>query len=164
MTRLILVRHAKSSWDDPASEDFDRPLNKRGRHDAPRIGAWLAARGHIAGAGLISSAARAVQTFARLHHGAPLPPARFLDALYLAPAERMLATLRAAPAERVMMVGHNPGIGDFAARLLAEAPRETDFARFPTCAAAVIDFPAPWGEIDWGGGTLVDFTVPKRLD
>lgn len=163
MTRLILVRHAKSDWGDPELEDFDRPLNKRGRHDAPRIGAWLTGRGHRAEAGLISSANRAVQTFARLHHGATPPPARFLDTLYLAEPDAMLTALRAAPAAVVMMIGHNPGIGTFARRLLRAGPLDEAFKQYPTCATTVVEFDTPWTEVDWRSGSLVDFMIPKRL-
>ncbi|PZQ49644.1 MAG: phosphoglycerate mutase [Rhodovulum sulfidophilum] len=164
MTRLILVRHAKSDWDDPRLGDAQRPLNKRGRADAPALGAWLRGRGYAADAALVSSAVRTTQTYARLHHEATPPPARFLDALYHAGPEVMLASLREAGPEVVMMVGHNPGIAGFAARLLAEPPRDADFDRYPTCAAAVIDFPvASWREIAWRTGTLVDFMIPKRL-
>lgn len=163
MTRLILVRHAKSSWDDPALDDFDRPLNARGRADAPRIGAWLAAGGYLAGQALVSTATRALQTFARLHHGATPPPARFLDALYLAEPETLLRALRGAEAETVLMIGHNPGIGAFARRLLAEPPKDAGFEQYPTCATAVIDFAEDWADLDWRGGTLADFMAPKRL-
>jgi phosphohistidine phosphatase len=164
MTRLILVRHAKSGWDNPRLEDSERPLNGRGNADAPRVGAWLRAKGYAPEAALISSATRATQTFARLFQGATPPPARFLDALYLAAPETMLATLRGARAEVALMVGHNPGIGEFATRLLDAPPEDPDYERYPTCATAVIDFPsAPWTDLDWGSGTLADFTVPRRL-
>ncbi|TPE50422.1 SixA phosphatase family protein [Amaricoccus solimangrovi] len=163
MTRLILVRHAKSSWDDPELEDFDRPLGKRGRRDAPAMGAWLRAGGHEPEAALVSSAARAVQTFARLFQGATPPPARFLDALYLADTAVMLGALRGARGERVLMVGHNPGIGAFATRLLGLPPDDPDYERFPTCATAVIDFASGWDAVDWHSGRLVDFMTPKRL-
>ena len=77
----------------------------------------------------------------------------------------MLAVLRAAPdVERVLMLGHQPGIGAFAERLLAEAPDDPDFAKFPTGATAVIDFDVPaWPEVGWGGGRLADFVVPRSL-
>ena len=164
MTRLILTRHAKSSWDDPRRDDFDRPLNGRGQADAPRVGAWLRARGHVPEAALISTAARATQTFTRLFQGALPPPARFLDALYHADPETLRATLSGARAGVALMVAHNPGIGDFATRLLATPPDDPDYARFPTCATAVIDFPAEsWADLGWHGGTLVDFIVPRRL-
>lgn len=164
MTRLILTRHAKSSWDDPRREDFDRSLNARGQDDAPRIGAWLRARGHVPEAALVSTATRATQTFARLFQGAVPPPARFLDALYHAGPETLRATLAGATAGVVLMVGHNPGIGDFATRLLATPPADPDYERYPTCATAVIDFPVEsWAKLGWHSGTLVDFIVPKRL-
>lgn len=163
MSRLILVRHAKSDWDDPALDDFDRPLNRRGRGDAPRIGAWLFARKYLAEQALVSPAKRALQTFARLYHGATPPPARFPEALYLAEPETLLRALRGAEAATVLMIGHNPGIGGFARRLLAAPPVDAGFHQYPTCATAVIDFDGDWSAADWGEGVLEAFATPKRL-
>lgn len=101
----------------------------------------------------MSSATRTWQTFARLYRDAPPPRARFLDALYHAGPETMLATLRGAREACVLMIGHNPGIADFATRLLAETPADPDYARYPTCATAVIDFPTgAWGGSIGGPG------------
>ncbi|MFQ8431284.1 SixA phosphatase family protein [Amaricoccus sp. W119] len=163
MKRLLLVRHAKSSWKGD-HDDYDRPLNRRGQGDAPRIGAWIRARDHVPEAALVSAAVRARSTFARLFTESAPPPARFLDALYHATPEDMLSVLRGARGGSVMMVGHNPGIGAFATQLLAEAPEDPDYARFPTAATAVISFAAAdWSEVAWGTGTLADFMIPKRL-
>lgn len=163
MKRLILVRHAKSSWKGDL-DDFDRPLNGRGRRDAPRVGAWLRARGYQPDAALVSSAVRARSTFARLYADAAPPPARFLDALYHAPAETMLRALRAARGDVVMLVGHNPGIGAFASELLAAPAEDPDFRRYPTAATAVIDCAvADWSDLDRRAGRLVDFVIPKRF-
>lgn len=163
MKRLVLVRHAKSSWKGD-HDDYDRPLNKRGQSDAPRIGAWLHARGYVPEAALVSAAVRARSTFARLFMETPPPPARFLDSLYHATPDALLTALRGARGRSVMMVGHNPGIGTFATRLLSDAPDDPDYARYPTAATAIIDFPVDdWSEVGWHGGELADFMIPRRL-
>ena len=86
--------------------------------------------------------------------------------IYHAAPETLLAVLRAAPdVERVLLLGHQPGIGGFARRLLADPPGDADFAKFPTGATAVIDFDVGgWAEVGWESGRLADFTVPRRLE
>lgn len=166
MKRLILMRHAKSSWADPGQADHDRPLNERGRRDAPRVGAWLAARGLTPEAALVSTAARAQETWARLGSTfaeIPMTPRR--DLYHASPTE-ILRVLRAAPEARSLLVlGHQPGIGAVAARLLATPPREGAFVKYPTTATAVIDFDADaWTAVDWERGALAGFATPAVLD
>lgn len=163
--RLILVRHAKSSWDDPSEDDHDRPLNARGRDAAPLIGQWLAERGHVPAEVVSSTARRTLETWDRM---APIlgesTVMRRDPGLYHAAAERMLEALNHCAASPVLMLGHNPGIADFAARLLETPPDLPRFANFPTCATMVAEFDAPdWAQVDFGAGRLVDFTTPKLL-
>ena len=165
MKRLILTRHAKSSWDDPATPDHDRPLNERGRAAAAELGVWLASRGFVPGEVLCSDALRTRRTWSGLAPALPGTPILNLKpALYHAGPDVMLAVLRHATEPCVMMIGHNPGIADFASRLVARAPVSADFARYPTGATLVCDFAAEsWAAVGFGQGTTVDFIVPREV-
>ena len=162
---LILMRHAKSAWDDPLLDDFDRPLKGRGRKSAPAIARWLNERGHVPDEVIVSGARRTVETWTRM--AGELPSAatmRSEPALYHAGAETMLRVLQGATAQRTMLIGHNPGIADFASRL-ARAPYPHDrFDDFPTAATAVMTFDVPtWKDAGWATADVVDFTVPRDL-
>jgi phosphohistidine phosphatase len=163
--RLILTRHAKSSWDDPLLDDVDRTLNDRGEASADAIGAWLAQRGHVPDAALVSAARRTRETWERM--AAALPPGipvRFEDRLYHAGPDTILKVLRTADAPVVLLIGHNPGLAEFAGRIVAAAPRHPRFADYPTAATAVIDFDAArWADVGWHRGQVADFVVPRDL-
>jgi phosphohistidine phosphatase len=163
--RLILSRHAKSGWDDPELSDHDRPLNARGRGDAPKVGAWLRAKGYLPDAALVSSARRTQETWERLSPELGRAVAVTIrPELYLATAEVILAHLRAQTASSIMLIAHNPGIGEAAERLLAVAPTHPRFRDYPTCATLVAEFACDdWGMVDWGTGRAVDFIVPRDL-
>lgn len=164
MRRLILMRHAKSSWADPGQRDFDRPLNARGARSAPLLGHWLRERGHVPEAALVSTARRTRETWDGLGLGEV--PVTWLDAIYEAAPATLLGLVRRAPAAgTVILIGHQPGIGAAAARLLAEPVDDPAFARHPTGATTVMDFDVEdWDDARWGGGALVDFTVPRTLE
>lgn len=166
MRRLILIRHAKSSWAEPGRRDLDRPLNKRGRRAAGLIGRWLDRKGYLPDQALVSSARRTQETWAGIVAVAGPSETRNLPELYHAGPETLLEVVRRAPDVPCLLVlGHQPGIGAFAGRLLAEAPADADFAKYPTGATAVIDLDVPgWAEAGWGGGRLVDFVVPRSLE
>src|SRR5262249_11074132 len=120
MLTLSLLRHAKSSWDDPALEDFDRPLSKRGATAAPRMGAYMAAQGLAPDLVLCSPAVRARQTLDLvLSHLGSGPTVTYEDALYLAAPSVLLARLHKveAAARHVLIVGHDPGIQALAVEL-----------------------------------------------
>lgn len=170
MRRLILLRHAKSSWDDPTLDDHDRPLNRRGKAAAPLIGAWLADRGFAPDHVVCSSSARTRETWARLAPALPAAPEPQLEPrLYHADPETMLDLLREAPetARAVMLIGHEPGIGAFARRMAsAVVPPECAraFEKFPTAAAAVIDLDAArWRDAGFGAGRFHAFATPRDL-
>ena len=164
--RLILTRHAKSAWDDPLAADHARVLNARGREAAGRIGRWLAGRGYVPDAALVSSAARTVETWALLSAELPQAPApQVTEALYHAGPERMLQVLARAEGGTVLMLGHNPGIAAFALWLLASPPAHPRFAAYPTGATLVADFHADdWAEVVPGSGSCRDFVVPRDLE
>ena len=166
MKKLVLLRHAKSSWNDAGVDDHDRPLSKRGRESAPVIGRWLAEHGHVPDLVLCSSSARTLETVRRLAlPGLPEPVVE--RALYHAAPETILARLAALPPEcgTAMLVGHNPSTHQ-TARALAGAGEShwlAEIARkFPTAAAAVIEFEgSDWSAVRARDGVLIDFLTPK---
>jgi len=111
---LVLIRHAKSSWDDPNMRDFDRPINERGQHDAPDMGARLAARGQRPDRFYCSSARRARETALILAQAVGYPEADLESesGLYMADNAQLLERIRRFPdsAGEVWLVGHNPDI------------------------------------------------------
>ena len=165
MKRLILTRHAKSSWDDPMTPDHDRPLNERGKAAAADLGQWLASRGYVPQEVLCLDALRTRTTFSGIAPALPGTPLLELKpALYHAGPDVMLAVLRRATADCVMLIGHNPGIAEFAERLVAHAPVNPEFARYPTGATLVADFVIDnWAEVAWGSGVVDDFIVPREI-
>jgi phosphohistidine phosphatase len=165
--RLILTRHAKSDWDNPLLRDHERALNPRGQRAAPLIGRWLVAQGFVPQQALISDATRTRETWALLYAELPppVPQAAFLPALYHAGPDVMFKALQTATAESVIMIGHNPGIAEFAALLLAAPPAHAQFGRYPTCATLIAEFDAPdWRAIRYATGTVRAFITPRELE
>jgi phosphohistidine phosphatase len=148
MKKVILLRHAKSRWDDPATDDHDRPLNKRGKAAAPIIGRWLADRGYLPDTVLCSSSARTTETVRRMRKTMP-------------------GGQTAAELHDVMLVGHNPGLGSLV-RKMADGREDRRcrraFEHFPTGAAAVLELDLDrWSEIGFGEARFVDFASPREL-
>ena len=161
MKRLILMRHAKSDWGDPGLPDTARPLNKRGRRAATALGDWLHNTDALPDQILCSTATRAQETCARL--ALPLPP-DLLDRLYMAEPPAMLAALRRARGDTVLMIGHNPGIAGFAARLLAAPPDHDRFDDYPTGATLIAEFDIDdWTDLQERTGRAVEFITPRAL-
>lgn len=172
MKRLILMRHAKSAWDDPALADHERPLNPRGRLAAVLMGAWLAElmdrEAWRINAALVSTSLRTRQTWDRIAPflvvgGAAALAPTWTPEIYEAESSALFAALRAAPepAETVLMLGHNPGMEEFADRLArADGPRP---GRFPTAATAIFAGAGRWAEVAPGGFQLVAMEQPKSL-
>jgi phosphohistidine phosphatase len=170
MKRLFLLRHAKSSWDDAALTDHDRPLALRGRRAAPRIGEHMRGEGWIPDLVLCSTARRAVETLdlvlPRLGRS---PPVRHLASLYLAPPSRILARLESLADDvgSVLVVGHNPGMETLARRLAAHGSkkaRDQLSEKFPTAALAVLDLDVEaWADVAGAAGRLVEFVRPRQL-
>lgn len=165
MKRLILTRHAKSAWDDPLTPDHERPLNDRGKAASADLGQWLSSRGYIPDEVLCSDAERTRKTWAGIAPALPGTPVLELKpALYHAGPEVMLAVLRHAKGNVVMMIGHNPGISEFAARIVAQAPSNSEFARYPTGATLVVDLNIEaWADAGFGMGVVDDFIVPREI-
>lgn len=164
--RLILTRHAKSSWDDPLQDDHDRVLNKRGERDAATMGKWLMENDFIPAEVVSSTAARTLQTWDIIATALPDTALMRRDpSLYHASADRMAKVLSDCAASPVMMIGHNPGISDFARLLLANAPDHGRFRDYPTCSTLVADFDiTDWADLSFGKGQVVAFSTPRDHD
>lgn len=169
MRRLLLARHAKSSWGDPSLADHDRPLNKRGRRAAPLVAAALAERGFVPDAVYSSSSRRTRETWERMApHLGGHPHVEFLSELYLASPRAVLRTIASAPptANTLMVLGHNPSTHALAAYLARNGnadQRDRIIRSFPTGAVAVIELAGDdWGEAE-AGGELLDYIRPKML-
>ena len=162
---LILTRHAKSAWDDPTVDDFDRPLNKRGRAAAQKMAKWLEDQDALPDAVVVSSAQRAMETWDRMAPIMPEPASiDCTPTLYLASSDLIQSVLKTQTARKVMIICHNPGIADFAIRALNTHPKHPDFRRYPTAATTVMAFDTEaWSDITWASATPVAFTVPKDL-
>lgn len=160
---LLVLRHAKSSWDDPALDDHERPLNARGERDAPRMGR-LARKERLPVELIISSDALRARLTARAVADASGYRGEILldPRLYHASAAEILAVLRSAVEHdiaTVMIVGHNPGLEDLVARLTGEPES------LPTAALAQIALPIDrWPDLTASTrGTLVGLWRPKEL-
>ncbi|WP_010137520.1 SixA phosphatase family protein [Oceanicola sp. S124] len=160
--RLILMRHAKSSWGDPQLPDHERPLNSRGRRAAHLLGDWLRAHAPLPDQALVSTSLRTRESWDGL--GLGLLPELHED-LYHAEPPQLLDSLQRASGGVVLVLAHNPGIGLFAARLLREPPAHPRFADYPTGATLVAEFDiADWSALRPGTGRVVDFVVPRELE
>jgi phosphohistidine phosphatase len=166
---LWLLRHAKSSWDEPGVDDRDRVLSPRGERDADRVGTYLAAEGVRPALVLCSPAVRARQTLARvLAAGDAEPDVRVEPSLYAAIAGELLSAVREAPdaISPVLLVGHNPAIQALARSLAARGDALDELAtKYPTGTLAEIRFTAgSWRDVQEGSGELVRFVRPRDLD
>ncbi len=161
MIRLILIRHAKSGWDDPMADDHDRTLTERGHKAAAAIGAWLAARGDVPDVVLCSDAMRTQQTAKGVIAAFETAPTlKLRPALYHASPDTVIDEAMAERVGCVAVIGHNPGIGMAAHGLVKTRPAHGRFSDYPTCATTIIDFPHA---VLLGEGELVDFVVPRDL-
>ncbi|MGB7243582.1 MAG: histidine phosphatase family protein [Sulfitobacter sp.] len=163
MRELILMRHAKSSWTHTGPTDHERPLNARGTRSAAALGEWLGSQDLAPDEVLSSSAQRTHDTYQGLDLQDTIRVSWSRD-LYLAGAERMMTVLKSASGNRVLMLGHNPGIADFAARLVARPPDHTRFDDYPTGATTVIRFDVnSWSDLQWHSGDVMQFVTPREL-
>jgi phosphohistidine phosphatase len=162
MKRLYLVRHAKSSWKNPDLQDFDRPLNKRGKRDAPLMGQRLKKAGARPDLIFCSPAKRAAKTAKALAReiGYPAEKIRWIDSLYAAGTQTLLEIVRSLDdSERhVMLVAHNPGLTYFAEYLTG-----ISVENIPTSGVFAVDFETPsWRDIREAEGKLASFDYPKK--
>jgi len=159
------MRHAKSSWAEPGMADIDRPLNARGRNDAPRMGQWLKSTGLKPDLVLVSPAERTKETFALVADGfGSKLSSRIEDAIYEAEPVTLLELVRAQNVPTVMLVGHNPGCENLLRLTVREHDLNVGYQKLvPTAAIYVIEFEGEWRAIDAGGGTVVSHARPKLL-
>ncbi len=167
MKQLYLLRHAKSSWDDPTLADHDRPLAPRGRRAAKVMAEHLRREGIAPALVLCSPSRRTRQTLKRI---APAlgenADVQIEPELYAASAPVLLEVLHEVPdeVESVMLIGHNPGIQDLA---LSLARGGSEIARvrrkFPTAALATLELNESWRELAPGSAELVSLAKPKEL-
>lgn len=162
MKQLLICRHAKSSWNDPDLRDFDRPLNKRGKNDAPEMGRRLAAHGIRPDLICSSPAVRARET--ALHYAEQLgyPPAqvRFHPQQYAASVALLVSLIAEVDPQvkTLMVVGHNPE-----STMLANFLSGLKIDNIPTSGIVALEFAAQrWQDIGPGHGTLVFFDYPKN--
>ena len=164
--RLYLLRHAKSSWDEPGLADHDRPLAKRGERAAKAMARYLRDNEIVPELVLCSTARRARETLERIEPALGTPSVRHERELYGASAGGLLERLQRVPdgVGSVMVIGHNPTVEELALDLAcpSSARRELE-AKFPTGALATLEFPGPsWRELD--EAELVAFVRPRDLD
>jgi phosphohistidine phosphatase len=174
MRRLMLLRHAKTETDAPSGRDQDRRLDERGHRDAAEIGAWLAAHPPFPDSVQVSPAVRAIQTWElaweAMKDHVPAPHVDYVPELYGAEPAQMLQTVRMASVtnpKQLMLVGHNPGMHEFALMLTGSgdaAGRDALADNMPTSGLAVFDFATDdWNEVAFRRGKLVLFLSPKLL-
>ncbi len=159
--QLWLLRHAKSSWEDPGLPDHDRPLAPRGRRAAKLIGAHLREHRPAPSLVLCSSALRATQT---LELVAPEGEIRLEPRLYGASSAELIARIHEVPEHHrsVMLIGHNPGMQDLALLLVSGAGAPFA-AKFPTAALAIMDFAGSWVALAPGSAALRAWVKPREL-
>lgn len=171
MKRLLLFRHAKSSWSQTGLADHDRPLAGRGRRAAPAMGRTLAALGLTPARVLCSTSLRTRQTLQLAAEDWPQPiSTEYLSALYHAGPATLEALVRrhGAGAETLMVLGHQPGMQEFALDLIQDGERAARArleTKFPTAALAVIEFEIDdWHDLEAGSGRLTRYLRPRDLD
>lgn len=162
MKRLTLIRHAKSDWSSGAAGDHERPLNDRGRRDAPEMGRRLLDRSIGFDLVLASDARRARETIEAIRSAMGAAAGKLLvePALYLAGPERLLAlvTGQDAAVGHLALVGHNPGLSELAQQLGAAVDD------LPTCGIVTFEFPEmkSWKELSGPSAARVMIDLPKR--
>lgn len=163
--RLLLIRHAKSSWGDPSTSDRQRPLNDRGQAAAPRIGRWIKAQDAVPDLVVSSDATRTRQTMSLLTSEWDSPVVTKLEPrLYLADPSTLLTVLQAQTAKTIALIGHNPGIAVFASEMASSAPDHPSFYNYPTCATTILSFEAAtWSDVRPSMGTVDGFAIPREL-
>jgi phosphohistidine phosphatase len=159
MADLLILRHAKSSWKNQGLDDRDRPLNKRGRRAAPRMGRIMVEEKLVPDLLLCSTATRARETWRRLNDQARwILEERFLPALYPGDPEKILECLRELPERfnRVLLVGHNPGLEELVARLSGET------VTLPTAGLARLRHEGDWTSLQ--RAELLRIWLPRQLE
>ena len=157
----MLLRHAKSDW--PDVPDRERPLAKRGKRDAPRIGRWLRDHGYRPDVVVCSAAVRTRQTWELV---APelggSPSVTFEPRAYAASALTLLYLAQELPSRyrSALLIAHNPGLADLATSLTENGHPAL---RLPTAAVAVLEFTGPWPTLSPARARVLAYTTPADL-
>lgn len=171
MLTLSILRHAKSSRDNPRTPDIERPLNERGRDAAPLVGAYLAREKLVPELVLCSTSVRTRET-AELVFGAlppgKRPPIQFESVLYLASGRTLIARVqKGGDCRHLMIIGHNPGLQMLALDLIGEGDTAAIGSieqKLPTAALVVVELDLKaWADVRPGRGTLRSYVTPKTL-
>ena len=162
MKNLLIIRHAKSSWDEPGLSDFDRPLNKRGKRDVPFMGSLLKFRELIPDLVITSAAKRARKTAALILEamGCREELIDERESLYLAETEDLLELIRNLDDRlgRVFLIGHNPTLTHLVNLLAGES-----LDNLPTCGIASLEFEVDsWAHVMEGSARMAFLDYPKR--
>jgi phosphohistidine phosphatase len=165
---LLILRHAKSDWETSAANDFDRPLSKRGRRDAPRVGRFLQAQGLLPDYIVSSPAERAKQTVIAVCTEMDIDEQQINwdSRIYHASAGFLLDVLNECPdhAQRVLIAGHNPGLEILLQNLCNhEIPMPDDYKLMPTGAVAHLDILSEWKNLEGRLARLISLTRPRSL-
>ncbi len=171
MKKLFLLRHAKSDWSQNSNgaggSDHSRPISKRGRENAKRLGNWMAEHDLFPQQIISSDAFRTQQTVELLtEHWPASVDIQFTDLLYLASDDSMLELIQLIPEtmEPVMLVAHNPGMDELVSYLCeGELPFTDDGKLMATCNMAVFDVTQNWVDVGRHSLPLVDIVRPKGL-
>jgi phosphohistidine phosphatase len=160
---LFLLRHAKSSWDDPSLDDIDRPLNKRGKRDAPEMGRRLAEYGVKPEIIVSSPALRAFKTAEKVSEGLGFEKKDILidERVYSWDSDAVLNVINSLDDKykSAMIVFHNPAITDLVNEL-----SDARIDNVPTCGLATVSFDTDkWSAVKKGKGKLLSFDYPKRV-
>lgn len=164
--QLFILRHAKSSWDDPSLPDHDRPLAPRGRKAARRLAAFAEDARLRPELVLCSSATRARETLDLIAGSLGAPEVVVEEGLYGASANALLDRLRRVPddVESVLLVGHNPAMQDLAVLLSTPGPRVDEVSeKLPTGALLRFRVSRPWSELASAGAELEEVVLPREL-
>jgi len=164
---LYIIRHAKSSWDDPGLDDYDRPLNERGKRDAPRMGKRLKEREIYASLMISSPAKRAFSTAKRIAKtlGYAEGGIKTEKKLYHAGEEQILSVVKKLDDkfDVVMLYGHNPGLTEFVNAFMADNDLVID--NIPTAGIVAFEINVDhWKDSAWKKGKLVFFDFPKNKE
>ncbi|WP_415902727.1 SixA phosphatase family protein [Neptuniibacter sp. QD29_5] len=162
MKRLTLIRHAKSSWKDPTLDDFERPLNKRGQRDLPKMATRLGEYGIEPELILASNANRALTTASEIHRHLNLKPEQLQThpELYASCTETLMYLLQnqSDHLNSIMLVGHNPALHQ-----LADMLTQSHLEKFPTAAVLHMHLSiTQWHELAAGCATSILFDYPKK--
>ena len=171
MRRLLIFRHAKAESAIPGTPDRERPLVERGRRDAAKIGAYMAAHALVPDRVLVSPATRTQQTWKAAERAfKPAPAATMVDKLYDATPHAILAAIKDVPAKAhtLMVIAHNPGLHELALMMIASGDveaREKLREKLPTSGLVIVDFAFDdWNKLHPQSGRLERFVSPKSLE